>query len=126
MVKWGELYLEDDRQGIPGAPGSNRIGTNKRSIPLSHFFALQSGALRRLASRDFHPIQSADCEVVQILLSYCLLKFINDDTYGCFYSQEADGHEGLQCGPYQPALRPPHDSQGVIGDCVKKPSSINM
>ena len=34
MVKWGELHLEDDLQG------SNRIGTNKRSIPLFHLLAL--------------------------------------------------------------------------------------
>ena len=34
MVKWGELFLEDDLQG------SNRIGTNKMSIPLSHLLAL--------------------------------------------------------------------------------------
>ena len=47
-------------------------------------------------------------------------RFINDDTDGdgfFFYSQKAHHPEGLQCGPHQPAVRPPHDSQGLIGDC---------
>ena len=33
--------------------------------------------------------------------------------------------EGVQCGPFQPVVRP-HDSQGLIGDCVNKPTSITM
>ena len=111
-----------------GDPWSSREQQDRHQQEVGAHFPIHKHCTAVLLEdfRDFHPIQSADCKVVQILLSYCLLKFINDDTYGCFYSQEADGHEGLQCGPYQPALRPPHDSQGVIGDCVKKPSSINM